>query len=184
VVPLVIDPALQLALRASLGLLLASAASHKLRDLARFREVLFAYEILPRAAAAAAAPAVPAVEALLAFSLLSGVGGAAAGPATAALMLAYASAILVNVRRGRRDIDCGCMGPASRVPLGAGLVARNLVLAVAASLLAIPVGDRSLGALDVIAVLASTAALSACWLAAERMLVLAPRVAVLRRRAS
>lgn len=180
----VIDPALPLALRASLALLLASAAMHKLRDLARFREVLSAYEILPRAGAAVAAPAVPAVEALLAFALVSGIGGAAAGLATAALMLGYAGAILVNVRRGRRDIDCGCMGPATRVPLSPGLVARNLALAAAASLLALPAGDRSLGLLDLVAVLATTTTLAACWLATERMLVLAPRVAELHRRAS
>ena len=38
--------------------------------------------------------------------------------AAAALLLAlYAGAIGVNLARGRRDIDCGCGGPASRQPI-------------------------------------------------------------------
>lgn len=174
------DPALQLALRASLALLLAAAASHKLGDLARFRAVVAAYELLPSSLVAAVATGVALVEAALAASLVFGVGVALAGTGAAALMLAYAAAIFVNVRRGRTDIDCGCMGPASRVPLGPLLVVRNLVLAGAASLLALPVLMRPLVWIDAVSVLATTTAMTACWLAAERMLALAPRMDAVR----
>lgn len=178
------DPALQLALRAALALLLATAASHKLRDLARFRATLAEYEILPRAIVTAVAPAVAVAEAVLAVMLLSGSAVALAAVAVSSLLLAYAAAISVNVRRGRLDIDCGCMGPASRVPLGHGLVLRNLLLASAAALLVVPAAPRVLEWLDVAGALAATVALSACWLAVERMLVLAPRVAALKRKLS
>jgi len=176
------DPALQLALRAALALLMAAAASHKLRDLARFRATLGGYEIIPVAAVSTVAPMVAALEATLAVALLSGFAVGVTGVATSLLMLGYAAAIAVNVRRGRMDIDCGCMGPASRVPLSQALVVRNLVLASAAILLVVPAAPRVLGWLDVVVVVAAVATLGACWLAGERMLVLAPRVAALRRR--
>lgn len=178
------DPALQLALRAALALLMAAAASHKLRDLARFRATLAGYEILPLAAASTVAPAVATLEATLAVALLAGFATGLAGAATSLLMLVYAAAISINVRRGRMDIDCGCMGPASRVALSPALVIRNLVLASAAMLLVVPATPRVLGWLDVVGVVAAVTTMGACWLAAERMLALAPRVAVLRRRAS
>ncbi len=180
----VVDPVVQMTLRAVLALLLGTAAVHKLRDLARFREVLAAYEILPRAVVSGAAVAVPAVEATLAAAIASGASSAAGGGAACVLMLAYAAAIFVNLRRGRIGIDCGCMGPASRVPLGPGLVVRNLLLAAAAAFLMVPSSGRTLLWFDLAGVLAATSALSACWLAGERMLALAPRVAALRRRMS
>ena len=49
--------------------------------------------------------------------------------AAAALLAAYGAAIGVNLARGRRHIDCGCVGPAARRPIGGWLVARNGVLA-------------------------------------------------------
>ncbi len=174
------DPALQLALRASLALLLAASASHKLGDLARFRAVVAAYDLLPSSLVAAAATGAALVEAALAASLVFGVGVGFAGPGAAALMLTYAAAIHVNVRRGRTDIDCGCMGPASRVPLGPLLVGRNILLACAAVLLGLPVSARPLLWFDAVGVLATTTAMAACWLAAERMLALAPRMDAVR----
>ncbi|MFN2426429.1 MAG: MauE/DoxX family redox-associated membrane protein [Candidatus Binatia bacterium] len=178
------DPALQLSLRLAFSLLLATSASHKARDLPRFRETLAAYELLPRTLVAAAAPAVVVMEALLAAMLLSGSGVAVAGAAVSALMLGYAAAIQVNLSRGRVDIDCGCMGPASRVPLGPGLVVRNLMLSAAAGLLVVPERARALVWLDAVGVVAALIGLAACWLALERMLALAPRIAVLRRKVS
>lgn len=174
------DPVFPLALRASLSLLLAGAASHKLGDLSRFRAVVAAYDLLPSSLVPAAAIGAALVEAALAASLAFGVGVAFAGAGASALMLVYAAAIFVNVRRGRIDIDCGCMGPASRVPLGPLLVARNLVIAGAASLLALPVSMRPLVWIDALSMLATTAAMAACWLAAERLLALAPRMDAVR----
>lgn len=176
------DPALHLTLRVCLALLLATAAFHKLGDPPRFRETLRGYELLPEALVPALAVLVTAAEAVLALLLFGGIAVAAAGLAAALLLFTYAAAIQVNLHRGRTDIDCGCMGPAARVPLGGALVVRNLVLALAAASLAVTPSLRSLTVLDLAAVLAATAALAACYLATERMLALAPRVAALRRK--
>jgi uncharacterized membrane protein YphA (DoxX/SURF4 family) len=177
-----IDPAVAIALRSALALLFLVAASHKLRDLPRFREAFSAYEVLPRAVLSAAAPMVPALEGALAVALGFGIATPVAAVAAAALMLAYASAIAANLARGRAGIDCGCMGPAARAPLSPWLVARNLVVAAAAVVVALPVAARGLSWLDIVAAAAATATLASCWAATGRMLALAPRVAAVRPR--
>lgn len=176
------DPAVTLALRSAFALLLASSAAHKLRDPARFRAVLAAYDLLPAAAVVAAAPGLALAEAALAALLASGIATAVAAMATAGLMLLYAAALHANVRRGRTDLDCGCTGPASSLPVSPVLVARNVVLAAAALPMAMPVSGRPLGWPDLAGAAAAVAAWSACWLAAGRLLALAPRAARLRSR--
>lgn len=176
------DPALHVTLRAAMALLLGSAAWHKLRDYTRFRDVLAGYVILPAALVPAAARLVPVLEATLGAAVAWALLLPFTGTAVALLMLAYAAAIFVNVRRGRTGIDCGCTGPGFHVPLGAHLVARNLVLAAAAAMLVLPVTSRAMTWFDAVAAIASTMALSACWLAIGRLLALAPRVDELRRR--
>lgn len=178
------DPALSLALRVSLGLLLAVAASHKLRDLPRFRAVVANYEVLPRAASERIAPLFALVELALALTLMMGSETAAAGLVAALLFVAYGIAIHLNIRRGRTGIDCGCMGPASHVPLGDGLVLRNGLLAVASLSLMLAPSARPLGWLDAFTVIAATGTMALCWQASERMLRLAPGLARLRRKAS
>jgi hypothetical protein len=46
-----------------------------------------------------------------------------------ALLLVFAAAMAINIRRGRTQIDCGCGLSALRQGLGWPLVARNLALA-------------------------------------------------------
>jgi len=177
-----IDPALQLVVRSSLALLLATAARHKLGDVSRFRSTVESYRVAPASAARALSIGIPVIELALAAMIATGAAPAAAGAGAAILLGGYGLAMAINVRRGRLDLDCGCMGPASAVPVSPALVARNVVLALAATLLVLPVSARALTPLDGIAVLASTAALAACWAAGERMLALAPQVALARRR--
>ncbi|HEX2483833.1 MAG TPA: MauE/DoxX family redox-associated membrane protein, partial [Myxococcota bacterium] len=127
----VLDPAFALALRAALALLFGAAALHKLRDPAAFRTSLEAYGVLPAATAGAGAALVVAAEVAAAAHLVGAApaqGGpaAAAGPLLAAALLAvYGAAIAWNLARGRRELDCGCLGPAGRQPLSGWLVARN-----------------------------------------------------------
>lgn len=177
-----IDPAVQLVVRFALALVMADAARHKLADPARFREAVVRYEILPPALAGMFAAVVPFAEIALAVLIACGLVLPSAGVALAALLAVYAAAIAVNVRRGRRDLDCGCTGPASATPVSVALVARNVMLAAAALLLTVPVAARELALLDVAGIVGSTVTLAACWSACERMLALAPRVALARRR--
>jgi len=142
-----LDPLVSWLLRSALALLFASAALHKLRDLEDFRTTLADYEILPSAWVSVGVGMLIASESGVAIMLL-GVGGAAAGLASLVLLTLYSFAIGLNLMRGRREIDCGCLGPAFRQPLSPGLILRNAILGVAAAAVALPVGVRSLHAID------------------------------------
>ena len=56
----------------------------------------------------------------------------------AALLVVFAWAMAINIRRGRRAIDCGCGRSQLRQPLGWGLVVRNVVLALLVAIRALP----------------------------------------------
>jgi uncharacterized membrane protein YphA (DoxX/SURF4 family) len=175
-----IDPLVETTIRACVALLLASAARHKLRDAPAFRGTLAGYGLLPSSWTRAVAAAIPLLELAIAMWLASGVLRAPAAFSAAALLVVYAAAIAAGIARGRSGIDCGCAGPAARLPLGPALVVRNLVVASATLVVLLPVADRTLGILDLSAVAAAVAAMSASWLASERMLALAPRATALR----
>jgi len=124
------DPVLAVVLRGALALLLIVAALHKLRDRASFRATLEAYALLPAPLLSPLARAVPLVE-LAAAALLVTSRAAPAGGVLAALLLAvYALAMGVNLLRGRRDLDCGCMGPGARSTVGPGLAVYALAMGV------------------------------------------------------
>ena len=167
------DPALEHVLRGGLGLLLATGAAQKLRDLPRFRAAVEGYALLPVRAAAAAAPGFALAEAGLAAALwLPAALGvrALALAAAAALFAVYGAAIGVNLARGRRAIDCGCGGPAARMPLSGWLVARNALLAAAALACAGGAAPRALAAADAITIAGGVAAAVLLWTASHGLL--------------
>jgi hypothetical protein len=176
--PLALDPAVAAALRAGLALLFAAAALHKARDPRAFRDALAAYRVLPPAAAGAAAAAVVAAELAAAALLVAALPGAgdgawlrrAGGLLAAALLAVYGAAIAANLARGRRDLDCGCLGPAGRQPLSGWLVARNAALAAAALALLLPVSTRALLWPDALTVAGATLLAALVWTAAHQAL--------------
>ena len=175
----VMDPTIDLTIRAALGLLLGVAAWHKLHDPRRFTATLGEYRLLPARFVPAAAGCVVLAEmgAVVALVLWPRCGAAAA----ATLLAVYGSAIAVNLARGRRHIDCGCGGPAARREIGAWMVGRNALVAVAALVAAlVPVATRELVWLDACTVVAATAMLAACWTATDHLATLAPGLARLR----
>ncbi|HXY97418.1 MAG TPA: MauE/DoxX family redox-associated membrane protein, partial [Steroidobacteraceae bacterium] len=145
------DPAVGVLLLACLALLFASAALHKLRDLPAFTEVLRAYRVLP-AAAVRLAPLVPLAELLVAAGLTVSATRSGAGLGGAALLTAYAAAIAVNLRRGRRDLACGCGGPDDARPIAPWMVARNLMLALLLAITLVPWKTRPLSPVDALTV--------------------------------
>lgn len=160
-----LDPALSLALALALALLFATAAVHKLRDWSYFRASLENYRVLPAALVTPAGAAAVAVEiaaaATLPFPDTRAVGGLLGG----VLLSAYALAIATNLRRGRTRIDCGCFGAAKRERIAPWMVLRNVVLAIAALLAALPVTARALGALDALTIAGGVAAAAILYLA-------------------
>jgi len=178
-----IDPAILAALRAALALLLLRAAAHKLRDRDGFGDALAGYGLLAARVVPAAVLLLPALE-LAAAALLVAPPTARAGALLAAALLAtYTVAIALALGRGRRDVACGCGGPAGELPLSTGLVVRNAVLLAVAAACAAPAVGRAPSWIDVLTVLGGAAALSGVHAASEHLLATAPMRASLRARA-
>lgn len=167
-----LDPVFAWTLRLALGALFAAAAWHKLRDPRAFAATLGAYRLLPRAAVPAVAWLVPLAEAAVATALVAGGNAPAAAWAALGLLAAYTGAIGVNLARGRRDVDCGCLGPGRRQPLAPWLLVRNAALAGGAAAGLLPVALRPLGAVDALSVAGGVATLALLWAALHRLAAL------------
>lgn len=165
-----IDPGVAWLIIACAGLLFLVSALHKVRDLRRFAEVFAAYGVFPAALARRLAPGVPALELAVAVGLLFENMRAAALWVGMALLLSYATAIAVNLARGRRDLDCGCTGPNDRRPIAAWMVWRNVGIAILLSAVLLPWGDRPFVLTDGVTVGFGTACCALVYLCLERLL--------------
>jgi hypothetical protein len=175
-----IDPATDAALRASLAVLFTAAASHKVREPRRFRATVAEYRLLPGPLVTPAALALVGGEIGVATALVLPAWRTVGLLGAAALLALYGGAIAVNLARGRRDLDCGCAGPAVRRPISGWLVARNALLAAIALAGLVPPASRPLVWVDALTILGSTAALAALYGAVDRMLVHLPAMARVR----
>ena len=174
------DPAIDLTLRAALALLFVVAATHKLRDVAVFQATFDDYRLVPKALAGAVALVVPPAEIAVAVLLVAPDTSALGKIGAAGLLVVYATAVGVNLVRGRRHIDCGCAGPHARRPIGRGIVVRNAFLAAAALAALARVHPRPLVWLDALTVSGAVLALAALYVAAERLMAHGPALARLR----
>lgn len=147
-----LDPLVAWILRLALAALFATAVTHKIRDPLRFKQTLADYEILPPVLVGPTWLGLVVAEVSIVLGLLL-TGSAGTGLAAGGLLAVYGAAIGINLARGRRDIDCGCLGPAARQPLSAWLLARNGVLALGALATALPTSGRSLHPIDAISLL-------------------------------
>lgn len=183
-VSLLHDPALALAMALALAALFGVAARHKLRDPGVFRATLAQYRLLPEALVSPAAVLVVAAELAVAGALLWPGTRAIGALGALALLAGYGVAIGVNLARGRRNVDCGCLGPGQRQPLSEWLLVRNAVVALAAvPLLATPAGPRTLGWIDVATIGGTLAVLGLAWTAANGLMTTWPRLSAARRHA-
>jgi hypothetical protein len=171
-----IDPGVAWLIIACAGLLFLVAALHKLRDLRRFREVFAAYQLMPVTAGRLLAPGVPALESAVAVGLLFENMRAMALWIGMALLLSYATAIAVNLARGRRDLDCGCAGPDDHRPIAAWMVGRNIGIAILLSAVLLPWSDRPFVLTDGVTVGFGTACCALVYLCLERLLAPVRRI--------
>lgn len=139
-----IDPVIQLSARLALALLFGAAAWHKLADRRRFEATVRRYELGPAWAVPWVSRLLPPCEIALSVGLLFGATRHAAAAGSVALLAVYAAAVGINLRRGRRDLDCGCFAWSARTPVGPWLLRRNLGLAALACLVLLPSRPRSL----------------------------------------
>jgi len=146
----------QLVVRFAVATLLISAAVAKYRDYPKWIGALSAYGLLPEALLGAFALSLPAAELIVALSLVFGVLLFAGILAGIGLLILFASALAINLLRGRRNIDCGCDLRGRPRQISWYQVGRNAMLAGAlfACLLRTPSVDVSEHAIALIAALA------------------------------
>jgi hypothetical protein len=164
-----VDPVLHWLAATALALLFAAAAVGKLRDLRGFRDVLDAYELVPRALTGVLAPVLGIGELALAIALCVPGTWFLAAWAAIALLTSYAAAMGVNLMRGRTQMNCGCMG-AGGDALSPWLVARNLLLLALPVLLLVPQAPRALVWVDAFTLLAGLAALALVYRLGEQLI--------------
>jgi hypothetical protein len=167
----VIDPAVVLLLSTCSAALFGSAALHKLAALQEFKTALRGYEILPGHIVGAVSYVLPLCESLIAISLCLEALRARAIVAAAFMLLTYALAIAVNLKRKRRYIDCGCAGFGERRPIAPWMVVRNLacaLLLIAFDVL--PWSARALRWTDVVTVGGGTLIIAFLYLTAQELL--------------
>jgi hypothetical protein len=164
-----VDPAIGALLAGLFALLFATAAVQKLRAPGHFSQVFAAYRVLPIALSRVAV-LLPVLEAAVAAALLLPATRVVAACTGAVLLLAYASAIAINLRRGRLALACGCGGPHERRPIAPWMVVRNLLLAAMLPVVTLPWLPRSLSAVDGVTVVGGIAVGALLYTSLDRLL--------------
>jgi Methylamine utilisation protein MauE len=173
-----LDPAIGLLITASIALLLASAGAHKLRDLKGFHEIFSAYGLMPAMSGVRISWLVPVLEMTVAAGLVIKISRPYAGVLAILLLSGYAAAIAINLKRGHRDLACGCGGPERRT-IAAWMVWRNLLMALAAAVVFLPWAHRPLGLTDGLTIAFGLPTIALIYLCIDQLLGNAQRTAQL-----
>ncbi|MEQ9462565.1 MAG: MauE/DoxX family redox-associated membrane protein [Haliea sp.] len=161
-----------IALAGFLAWLLATAGVHKLRHPAQFSELAAQYlpqPLRPLWRDQLVSP-VGILEVAIALALLLPQTRAAAALLAATLLTGYALMMAWQLAQGRRDLRCGCAGPASDVLVSPALVLRNLLTAALTLLLALPAGPFAVSASGILLALCMAGFLIGLYLAAEQLI--------------
>lgn len=146
--------------RAFIGLLFVVAGVTKLPNVAALARTVRAYEILPASWARWVSRVLPPLEIGAGLTFAAGISPRLTGVVLAALLAAFSFGVAVNLRRGRRTIDCGCFGSRSGRGISWTIVLRNAAFGVVAAVAGWRSGQIGASAVDVPAVLAAGAALA------------------------
>ncbi|MEJ2130160.1 MAG: MauE/DoxX family redox-associated membrane protein [Gammaproteobacteria bacterium] len=164
-----IDPVLVLVLSWCLGLLFLAAAADKVIDWRAFRSTLEEYQLVPRWGLVPVGVMVAVLEAISGVGLLFSASRVVAAFMGAGLLVCYGLGIWINLLRGRVHIDCGCLGGRESA-LSHWLVLRNVMLAIAALLCALPTVERSLSWVDVLSITGGVVSLAVLYLGLNLLL--------------
>lgn len=175
-----LDPAVALLIVAASAVLFAQGAVHKLRDLPRFEAAFAAYGVLPPSLSRYVAWLLPPVELCVVIGLLFTDTRALASGLGVLLLLTYAFAIALNLRRGRRDLACGCGGPHERRPIAPWMVWRNILLALVLASSLMPWRSRPFMLTDGVTIGFGLITLALVYQCIEQLMAHAERAAQLR----
>lgn len=161
-----------IAIAAFLAWLFLVAGWHKLRHPAQFSELAAQYLPAPLRPLWRDGLVYPvgALEIAVALTLLLPQARSGAALTAAALLAGYALMMAWQLLQGRRDLRCGCAGPASDVLVSPALVARNLLTASLALLLALPSAPMILSVAGLVLALSMAGFFIGLYLAAEQLI--------------
>lgn len=174
------DPVLGWTAALAAAAIFTASAALKAYDLPAFHAATASYRILPRWLEAPFAWTVPAVEGLMALALLIPAYRVRAALVLIVLLAAFTVAVVINLARGRTDLDCGCFGPALRQRLSGWLVARNGALFALLGAALTPAGERAMGLLDQATVSFAAATVVVLYVAMNYLIANAPGLRMLR----
>lgn len=158
-------------------LIFAKAAWHKLADFASFTGFVADYQVVPEAVVTGTSIGVVAAEVAVSLALAIPQTRFFGAVLAMAILLGYATAMALNILRGRRHIDCGCGGEVQ--PLHWSLVVRNGVLAGIVGLTVLPSASR-LSLVETATAIAGGGLLWAVLVVAEQILANAAHIRTLR----
>lgn len=124
-----LDPLIFYWVKYFIALVFLLSLSHKFRDFGLFAQQVRDYRVIPSVFITTSAVLIVLSEAAVVLLLI--VTDAAVGIYLASfLLLIYAIAMMINLLRGRTEIDCGCAGPGNGQAISYALVIRNCLLAI------------------------------------------------------
>lgn len=151
---MLIDPVFTSVLGISFSVLFGLAALGKIRFYKQFQRVLRSYKLFPEAALSATAVLITGMEVIASMSLWLSPLRVSGALMAAILLTSYALGMAINLRRNRRNLDCGChLGSGQVQPITWFLVSRNLMLSVLVLMLFFSPVDRLLGVYDYLVIL-------------------------------
>jgi uncharacterized membrane protein YphA (DoxX/SURF4 family) len=109
--------------------LLATSAIAKWADLRWFATVVASYRVTPRKLSGLTALVVAASETTISVLLFSGQLAVLASWAAFGLVTIFSGVVVLNLLRGRNDLECGCSGPKARTRISWSGVVRNVGIA-------------------------------------------------------
>lgn len=171
-VELLHDPLVHVASVGGLALLLGAAALHKLHDPRAFAEALQRYaRVLGRWCAAPVwAHLLPVLDVLAAAGLLLSLWWPLATLPAVVMLVLYAGVLAAAVGEGASLEDCGCHFGGRRQPPSRALVWRNLLLALVAGNLLVPMNERALSWLDGCTLVFAFVCVAALYLLANQLI--------------
>ncbi len=113
-----------------LVLLLVISVLHKLSDVDRFSGYVMNYDLIPQQWVKATTYGLIGLEIIISLGLIIPAFNVVATAIAIVLLSSYALAMLINIKRGNTQIECGCGGPV--MYLSYNLVLRNgLIILIA-----------------------------------------------------
>jgi uncharacterized membrane protein YphA (DoxX/SURF4 family) len=169
-----IDPVLPLMAAAASAAIFAASGALKFYDVEAFRGAVTNYRLIPEWLATPFAWLAPLIECAAALGLLLGTIRPSAALVLIVLLGVFTGAVVINLARGRTDIDCGCFGPALRQRLSWWLLLRNGALFALLMVALMPPGARPMDFLDVATAGMAAATVVVLYTAANYLIANAP----------